>query len=509
VVERWSANALQESTALEHAVRPGALFGQRLLLQHAPLNSPPTLDLSGDQAQATTRLTAALLAQKEWLPALSIGANRPITQASFTASGSINRTPGAARPLAPQAGFGGLLDAFGGGDEPAAEPAGHLTAEWIEYEIRSPGRAPERIRRDVFDLIGPSAWARGQVAGPPIAEQAPLQRAMALAGDTEVLVLASHLSREFVRHIANSALLTKRDTLRELVRSAAGAGPSPELTAKLDSVSGELYALALARTTLSPVGDRVFLDRPNVFSFHRRIRPGAAAQVVVSKSLDIVRNDVAVRSAEGQEVVTVRLAQGVADTAAEVFALGGNCSGCGPVANVSELRVSAEQQGDSWVSIHRLDDPAWREVTLDANARQRVEDDLRAGYVVLVPPRPVAAAGGTAVGWWRVDPRSGSTLGVMQSGHGQAMTELALQFVALGAGVAQAYSCMGGTVRASPTKTAVCLACGLVTFVVALLAIEGILAGATVAAVRGAAIGGFLTETSLTALCNVLGGAMK
>jgi hypothetical protein len=447
------------------------LLGQRIVLRHAPLNWPASLGLEG--AGAAARVTAALLTQQEWLPSLTIGSNPPATQASFTQSGSINMTPGAGQPAAPRAGFGGLMDAFGGGDPvPAPEPPGHLTAEWIEYEIRSPGREPKRIRRDVFDLIGPAARTGGQVPEPSRASQAALRRAMALAGETEVLLLASYLSPEFARHVVYAAVLNQSGTLREIVRKAsAGALPELDLAKKLEATPGELYALALARTALSPVKHQVFLDRPNVFNFHRRMRADAPDQLVATRSLDIVANDVAARPGAGADAFRLLVSQGVADTVAEVLALGRSCGGCSPVANTSEFWVAAKQQGGSWVSIRQPDDPAWREVSLSADVRRRAANDVRAGYVVLVP-RSTAIAGLQPVGWWRVDPTSGSTLGVMESGEGQAeytLTDHVWSVLFPAAVGLSILGCIGNGNyhKANMSKIVACFACGAVWGLVA------------------------------------------
>jgi hypothetical protein len=331
-----------------------------------------------------------------------------------------------------------------------------------------------------------------------------LRRAMALAGDTEVLLLASRLSPDYVTHVVNTALLSKREPLRAVVQSpAADANALVELAGRLDGVSGELYALALARTSLSPVTDDVFLARPNVFSFHRRIQPGTADQVVVSRSLDIVANDVEVRAEAGSNAFAVRIAQGVVDTAAEALTLGGGCGGCTPVANVSELQVQAERLGAPWVPIRQLDDPAWREVTLSADARRRAEADVRAGYVVLVPPRTVPGAG--TIGWWRVDPKSGTTLGIMESGHGQGIVEFltATYVVFLAISFFATVGCLGtfNYSSASPTKQKACLICGLAAGLVLTAALVlalttlggGVVAAGPAAALKlsGAVTGGF------------------
>jgi len=46
----------------------------------------------------------------------------------------------------------------------------------------------------------------------------------------------------------------------------------------------------------------------------------------------------------------------------------------------------------------------------------RVAADVEAGYVVIVPRKAVVRNGQQRVGWWRVDPVSGETIGVMDSG---------------------------------------------------------------------------------------------
>ncbi len=503
VVERWSSGRLEEATALEHRVRPHELFGQRIVLSHQAINWPSNLPVEGDEAAA--RLLAAFQAQQEWLPTLTIGATRPLTQASITASGRLS-TPGAARPAPPKAGIGGMFDAFGGGGSTPVppDPDGHLTAEWIEYEIRSPGRAPERVRREVFDLLGPAARTDGAAAEPRVAGQPALLRAMALAGETEILPLVADMSSEFATHVLNTTVLSRRETVREVLGAeAAGALPTADQLARLHAVAGELYALALARTTLSPVRDQVFLDRPNILSFHRRIRPTDRGDVAISRSLDIVTNAVGVRPVPGTDAFQVRVTQGVTDTAAEALVLSGGCGGCRAVVNVSELWVLAPPDQTPWVAVHRPEEPALSGILLDADARRRVEQDLRAGYVVLIPPRPVTLAGRDEVGWWRVDPRSGHTIGLMKSGQGQGLVEYikttAVFVISIGFGLSAVRGCLGdAAARASagPGKRVACYFCGMATGFVAVVAF-GI-----------GGLGSVYAAAAVTSLCSLISWQM-
>jgi len=56
----------------------------------------------------------------------------------------------------------------------------------------------------------------------------------------------------------------------------------------------------------------------------------------------------------------------------------------------------------------------------------RADRDLAAGYALVVPGKPIAGSGADAaarIGWWRIDPKTGQTIGVMDNGFNAAMTE--------------------------------------------------------------------------------------
>ena len=247
IVEQRSAGGVQEWMALEQRLRPLELLGQRIALHNRPLNAPNVPNLSGDQGKAS--LENFLLAQKEWLPVLSVG-TKEFSQSSFTELGNVNDTPGSGFQSVPAGNaFGGLAGAFGGETEESVEPDGSLTAEWIEYEIRTPGRAPEKIRRDVFDLLGPAARSGGPIGDPLVTNPLKLRRAMALLEETDILLLVSQLPQEFIQHVMYTSLLGQRETLRSILKASADKNMDAlvELVGRLALPSGELYNLAFAR----------------------------------------------------------------------------------------------------------------------------------------------------------------------------------------------------------------------------------------------------------------------
>ena len=460
VIEQWSSGELRETTALEHTLRPSDLIGQRIVLRHRPENWPETLDLTGEQAQQ--RLQAVLLQQQAWVPVLVVG-DQNISQSRFDASGGVGDpevAPGKAG--SPQGVAAGFLDAFGGGEEEQPAP-GHLTAEWIEYEIRVPGESPRTIRRDVFDLLGPAARASQGVSEPRLPDPVKLQRSLTLLGETEMLPLVCQLPDEFVTHVMHASLLRNRETVQQLIQQAANGSMErvAQLIGRLDVPSGELYALALSRRVLSPVAADVYLARPNILSFHGRVRVDDTGGLVRAASIDIVANDVAVRTHGNGDSFRARLLQGVVDTAAEAL-LVGNCAGCGAEGNVSELWVSSWRLGQPWVTVRSASGGIPKSIKLESDARVRVEDDLADGYAVVMPAGRVAVDGRSSFGWWRIDSTSGAALGIMESGEGQALAEYPKLSAAIasGATLVGTFSCLGRSGNAPLLKVVICLACG-------------------------------------------------
>jgi hypothetical protein len=168
VIEQWKKIGFTEKIVLDHIVRPSDSFGEPIALYHIPMQWPRDFDVSGNKVSLQKKLTSAVLAEREWTPVLRVGPV-VVTDLSFTDSGDTNTAE--LSQLAAQWGFrkaaGGIekilktggIGKVGRGKSPAEKPKtdGLLTAEWAEYEIRVPGQRAQKIRRQVFDLLGPAA----------------------------------------------------------------------------------------------------------------------------------------------------------------------------------------------------------------------------------------------------------------------------------------------------------------------------------------------------------------
>ena len=135
--------------------------------------------------------------------------------------------------------------------------------------------------------------------------------------------------------------------------------------------------------------------------------------------IDIVLNDVAVHPKSKEDPFRIRLEQGVLETNAEV----GHTISERWTDNTALLFTESVTQGIDWVFIRDVQNPDLQKAQMEADIRSSIEKDLADGYVVVVPPKPILMNGNPSTGWWRIDPRSGTTTVMSGYGSGQAMTQ--------------------------------------------------------------------------------------
>jgi hypothetical protein len=293
---------------------------------------------------------------------------------------------------------------------PPPAPGQFLTAAWLEYEIRVPGEAPQKIRRVVFDLLGPVARAKTPVPSPRIDDNARLARGLALGMETDILPMVCRLAPQFVVHVAAQAALADRDVIEAVVR---GDYPddfehAEQVATRIKALPSPLYALALLRFAPGPDAPPVFIDRPNILTRHTAFE-ATPAPLALQIATDVVANEVGVTP--GVPAFAARMRQGVLDTNAE--------------ARYASSRPSANAgwafDAGTWTAVTSRDDPRFSTVQRSADVRQRMAGDLAAGFDVVAPVTSVAVGTRTFAGWWRVDPRTGDALGLGETGWGDAM----------------------------------------------------------------------------------------
>lgn len=439
-IEYWEKGKLEKAEIFNQMMLPVVMFGKRIVLSHVPPAWPQDLTIyQGEHAEEN--LKRAVLNQREWLPVLSVDAASIYKYSFVTDSKNIFD---ATLPNWAAAALKGreVVDATKAGGEAAGNkvrdmlsrrsrvrqpqeskaPAGvHLTGEWVEYEIDVPGRKPQKIRREIFDWIGPArrASAGDNLALPEITEDMRLERGHALLEQIEILPLVCRLSPEFVADLTAEKMLANQKILLDVLRSG-----ELSINQKMLKTLGLLtplpspgYSLALAREEWSRFGGEVFLDRPNILSYFRGVRQCKPLQY---QGYDIIANEVAVHPNSRVDPFQARLEQGVADTNAEAFLLGGPGR---IIDNAAELYDISKRRDNDWLIVRDASDPAWKDISLGADMKERIERELSAGYIAVVPKTALAVEGRDLFGWWRIDPNTGYTLGTGEKGRGQTSIE--------------------------------------------------------------------------------------
>jgi hypothetical protein len=416
VIEQWTKGGLKEKTVLSHTLRPSELFGEHIALRHVPVNWPKELDLFKEK-EPLEKLKTTVLAESEWLPVLTVG-SKSIADSSFTDAGDVNK--GALNQLASSLGKGVKgLDPFGRFPKPGAKSKtqARLIAEWIEYEVHTPGQPVQRIRRQIFDSLGPADRLHKKTGEDTLTEAARLDRGLILIGKTEILPQVCQVSPEFVSRVLTKNLLVNRDLLFAFSgpRERGSEKRLNDLAQKIQPVPMQLYGLAMARSQWSRVRNDVFLDQVNILSHHAYGRQDSKKRLLYCEGFDIVTNGVAVRAASAANPFQIRLSQGVADTNAEAVLM----SGCAKVENTAAIFATGSGERARWLTIRNSQSAAWQKMPLPKDVRARIEQDLESGYVVMVPEQPVPVEDRSVTGWWRIDPKNGQVLGIGERGWGQ------------------------------------------------------------------------------------------
>jgi hypothetical protein len=403
VAERWTDAGPAEEPVLERTVRPSESIGQPIVLQFWPGDWPSAVILA--TADRLNSFRTAALQQQRWSVALLAAGSA--TRATLLASGTRENSKGV--------GLGSLGSGIGRGlqrEDGVANLSsrGTLTAVWLEYEIRDPGAAPQPIRRTVFDVIGPAA-RQTKAPPPPLSDTQRLERSLALMMRTEILPLPARFAPEFVGWLTTQSLLANRRLLRAVTAGdlAPGTPGSDSVFASSAPAVGPLAALALARGTLSPVADQIFVGHAGLLTRHQG--PEIAGNgIVMLDAVDIVANDVDV-DLTAPDAFPVRLAQGVFETNAEAVL---------PVIRGRVENAGVAYSGsDDWAVLRpeRADEASRLE--LPADVRTRIRHELDAGYLVVASRKAAGRSGPGYAAWWRIDPATGTTLGMGDRGWGQ------------------------------------------------------------------------------------------
>lgn len=405
IAEQWSGGTVKESTSLEHILRPADVIGQPIILQFVPFD---WLQESATVMQPAMDIRKEAVRQNAWAATLMVGRDD-------VASGTLYDTgenPGSQK--------GGAFTFGDSLSETLKQKRGGsnkiLSAVWMEYEIRVPGEKPRTIRRTVFDLLGPAA--RVSASGRfQLDEAKRLTRALSLDMKTEILPMVCQFAPEFVAHLTAEPFNADQELLSSMLKPgfSADSEKTKQLLAKAKPPVSPLVALAFTRLEWNHLSEKVFIDRPNILTRHQYLT-ATSKGIALHNAIDIVANEVGVNLAS-PDAFSVRLQQGVRDTNSEAFLYGGGGTG-----NTAD----AFADSSNWLTVTPAQHAAIQDLSLAEDTRRGMTQEVDAGYLLVATKSPVHRRDEEFVGWWRINPETGDTLGIAENGWGQDLPEEAV-----------------------------------------------------------------------------------
>jgi hypothetical protein len=228
-----------------------------------------------------------------------------------------------------------------------------------------------------------------------------------------------------VAHLKADRLLKSRKAFLDLVPLATKGirDVPPSAFHGIESLQDYLYDMVLARQQFAHNSSDIYLDALNIITHHSWLAIDDKGKLMSCVEFDIVANDVATKNSAPREAYRKRLTQGVIDTNAEALTLIRSIP-C-EVTNTAELFQKTSLTGKGWLVLRGVSDPSLKQARLTPDAKTRITKSLEEGYMIVLP----ADSSGTdpPLTWWRIDPRTGHTLGIGPQGRGGGFTEYVVE----------------------------------------------------------------------------------
>ena len=347
-------------------------------------------------------------------------------------------------PMAAGSQAAGVFNTVGGafGDVSAAlggdEQAMQLTRHWLEFAFLSPDGSEHLVKRTLYDI---------QIDG----ELDTVSLATKLAAEHTFMISTGEMAGDYaldqiLRRIESSQLVLQ--AVQE--RSFFLQKPIQLTVKQLEQVESQWWGHYLLYPTFATqhklgTASQLFSSAPQLVMYSEDPPIGEGQRRVI----DIVRDERrAIQFKDGVLYNAPRdtILAGVWDTAMEGLVLS--------EAGRSSLNtfVALEGVGEDGARVFFPKDAS--EIAglgLEKQAQENIQADLARGYAIIVPdisPEMIKA-------WWRVDPVTGNTLGMLYTGGGSDFTEalsLISGIISFGFWLNGTAGCVGGALSSSGTS---------------------------------------------------------
>lgn len=426
VIEQWLRGELKEREVLKYKLLPSELIGERITFCHYPMHSAWSKKIHIlDELNPIQSLYKEVLKENEWLPVLIVG-DKHIFQSSFTNTGNINKEP----VEGPYDFIEKLRQPWGRITDPLAgresledqEKESYLTAEWIDYQIIVPGENVKTIRREVFDLVGPAKRSRENInPKQQFTKKHKLDFGLKLLEEINIFIQVCQLSTCFIRELMSKSLLTNKNILLDLLKFSEKK-INDYLTDRVSKITpppGQEYNLVLARSKWSRFNKDIYIGKPNIFTYYKGIRHNLQNDIIYH-GFDIIDNEIDIFPVINTNPFLIRLEQGILETNAEALLIGmfGETS-----ESIAEVFTKANALNINLLIIKDKFDPELNNLHYPNDLKTRIEMTLNEKDVVVIPQKAITINTKKIIGFWRINPTTGHSVGISRNGRGGTYAE--------------------------------------------------------------------------------------
>jgi hypothetical protein len=307
-------------------------------------------------------------------------------------------------------------------DADCAKPSSCITKEWLELELRGRGVAPRQVVRDLFvrtdDQQRTPGYRRHTVVAVPgelktkdVQQQAgttlPGLKLEERKAKAEAIEAEEVQGDEAVAAAAKAARIDALDAGGHIGQWIAlgFAAESDEATARLAKKTG---------VTVQRVVPRIFITSAEATGEEGKLQ----------MSLDLRLDEVGA-SADPAKTAAFQVARGMQESALEGAYLA-RVTGQETAVSTAALMHAAASNSVPLLTLTGKTRGRLEQLGLPAYAHGLADAALRRNHRIIIPSQAVDLAGTPRWGFWDIDPVTGVTIGVMESGQHQAMVDVSV-----------------------------------------------------------------------------------
>lgn len=311
------------------------------------------------------------------------------------------------------------------------QPGSEIKREWLRFEIRTPGGQPVVIERDLFAVDAPGNSGKR----PALFRRFGIVMLPGPLEPDDVDAYATRLGRAIdlkgIRSRLN-ALADAKSPARDELASAS------ELSDRLGLVTGHLLGLRLAAESTRMTRQMAFASGVSFTQSLPRIiivsaSNGSSSAYEASIDLRLDQVDAwPYPGNPGRLAEHFQTARGIQNTMLESRFLE-RTLGLKESSNTANLITRIKGGPAAMLTFTAADiGQLGRIEGLSPYSRQLIENSLKAGREVIIPPKPETLAGRSRLGWWERDPQTGRIIGIMDDGLHSAMAEYSVNTEEIG-----------------------------------------------------------------------------